>query len=134
MILVFSVRQVRSGSSMDSIEILHHFELLSVRAKQYRAEADRLRKRRQVSKNDARATRWENEVASSAMKQVTATHDRNVWWAENAERSAEDSERWYAENEEAKEERKLQNALTKEAQLLDKKNAELDGGNNLRGS
>ena len=132
---VFGPTGSKADILMDSIrEIRHHFELLSVRAKQYRAEADRLRKRRQVSKNDARATRWENEVASSAMKQVTATHDRNVWWAENAERSAEDSERWYAENEEAKEERKLQNALTKEARLLDKENAELDGGNNLRGS
>ena len=57
---VFGPTGSKADLLMDSIrEIRHHFELLSVRAKQYRAEADRLRKRRKVSKNDARATRWE---------------------------------------------------------------------------
>jgi len=135
---VFGPTGPKADLLMDSIrEIRHHFEVLSVRAKQYRAEADRLRKHRQVTQNDAKASRWENEVASSAMKQVHASHDRNVWWADSTERTAEDAERWFAENQEAKEERKLQHAMNQEGKLLDEENQALGSSsinsNSLRG-
>ena len=57
---VFGPTGSKADLLMDSIrEIRHHFEL-SVRAKQYRAEADRLRNECQEQK---RPQRWENEVA-----------------------------------------------------------------------